>query len=312
MPNVSLNKLTPEEARVIRDKGTEVPFSGEYTDCDAKGLYACRQCDALLFRSSDKFHAGCGWPAFDDAIRGAVKRQPDADGRRVEIVCATCGGHLGHVFGGEGFTPKNTRHCVNSISMRFLPADKVELGRAVFAAGCFWGVEHLFQQAPGVLETTVGYTGGTTEQPTYEQVCSHRTGHAEAVEVRFDPVRTTFERLAKLFFEIHDPTQVNRQGPDRGNQYRSAVFVQDEEQERVARALIDRLRAQGLDVATRLEPAAHFWPAEDYHQDYYERKGSEPYCHLRRTRDWTPLNDGEAAAGPGKADEAARASQTGG
>jgi peptide methionine sulfoxide reductase msrA/msrB len=219
-------KLTPEEARVIVKKETEPPFVGRFDKFDKAGTYTCRRCGTALYRSDDKFDAGCGWPSFDAEIPGAVKRVMDADGRRTEILCVHCGAHLGHVFTGERLTAKDTRHCVNSISMEFvLQADLTnQFPRAVFAGGCFWGVEYFLQQATGVVQTAVGYTGGHTERPTYEEVCSHKTGHAEAIEVMFDPRQTSFEKLARLFFEIHDPTQVDGQGPDLGDQYRSAIF----------------------------------------------------------------------------------------
>ena len=278
------NELSAEEERVLVGKGTERPFSGKYTDFDEAGVYVCRRCGAMLYRSESKFKSGCGWPSFDDEIEGAVERIPDADGRRTEIVCATCKGHLGHVFLGEGLTEKNTRHCVNSVSMEFVPEDKVVYGRAVFAGGCFWGVEYWLHQIPGVLETLVGYTGGETEKPTYREVCGHGTGHAEAVEVVYDPVRVDYETLARAFFEVHDPTQLNRQGPDVGDQYRSAVFYETEEQRLVAERLIRILEGKGYDVKTSLEPAGVFWPAEGYHQDYYENKGGTPYCHMPQKR----------------------------
>ena len=279
--------LTPEDARVILHKGTERAFTGKYTDHFEAGTYECRACGAPLYRSADKFHSGCGWPAFDDEIPGAVRRLPDADGRRTEIVCAACGGHLGHVFEGEGLTPKNVRHCVNSISLRFhaaAPPSPAAGGRAIFSGGCFWGVEYHFEKVPGVLSVVSGYTGGHLDHPTYRDVCGHGTGHAEAVEVRFDPSVVDYETLAKLFFEIHDPTQVDRQGPDIGPQYRSEIFYLDEEQKAVAEKLIARLEAKGMRVATKVTPAGTFWPAEEYHQDYYEKKGSEPYCHARVKR----------------------------
>jgi len=278
-----LRALTPEEERVIVRKGTERPFSGKYYRFDEKGTYVCKRCGAPLYRSDDKFDAGCGWPSFDDEIPGAVKRVPDADGERTEIVCAACGAHLGHVFVGERLTDKDTRHCVNSISMDFVPApaaaktEKTE--KAVFAGGCFWGVEYHFQKAPGVLSTRVGYTGGRKANPTYEEVCAGTTGHVEALEVTFDPGKTSFDALARLFFEVHDPTQKNGQGPDIGEQYLSVVFYRNEDQKQTAEKLVAILRGKGLAVATRILPAAEFWPAEEYHQRYYERKGALPYCH---------------------------------
>ena len=271
--------LSAEERRIILDRGTERPFSGKYWNHFEAGAYACRQCGALLYLSDSKFESDCGWPSFDSQIPGAVRRRPDADGQRTEILCATCGGHLGHVFTGERLTEKNVRHCVNSTSLVFIPEADRAIGRALFAGGCFWGIEHAFQQAPGVLAVTSGYTGGRTENPTYEEVCTGRTGHAEAVEVRFDPKRITYEDLARLFFEIHDPTEVNRQGPDVGTQYRSAVFYLDEEQRRTAETLVAELKANGYAVATEIAPATTFWPAEAYHQDYFEKHPERAVCH---------------------------------
>jgi peptide methionine sulfoxide reductase msrA/msrB len=272
--------LTPEEEQVIVHKGTERPFTGKFYDYREKGTYICKRCSARLYESTAKFDAGCGWPSFDQELPGAVKRQKDADGYRVEILCANCGAHLGHVFEGEGFTDRNTRHCVNSISMEFIPEGQADLtGTAIFAGGCFWGVEYYMQKQPGVLSVTSGYTGGHKDNPSYEEVCSGKTGHYEAVEVIFDPGRITFEEVARLFFEIHDPTQWNHQGPDRGEQYRSAVFYQDETQKQVTEKLIGLLKEKGYAVVTEVRPAKTFWKAENYHQDYYEHKGSTPYCH---------------------------------
>lgn len=276
--NRPVNELTPEEEQVILHGDTERPWTGRFVSHKADGYYTCRHCDAALFRSDDKFDSHCGWPSFDLSLPGAVKRRPDPDGMRTEIVCAACGGHLGHVFEGEGFTPRNTRHCVNSISMDFIPAKRIQ--SAVFAAGCFWGVEYHLQRLPGVLETTVGYSGGDRKNPTYHQVCTTDSGHAEAVEVRFDPEKISYETLVKRFFELHDPTQVDRQGPDVGRQYRSEIFYRDDEQKKVAETLIAYLKEKGMDVATRLTPLKTFWKAEDYHQDYYNRGGGTPYCHV--------------------------------
>ena len=275
-------KLTPQEERVIVRKGTEPPFSGKYNDHFEKGVYTCKRCGTELFQSSSKFKSHCGWPTFDDQIEGAVKWQPDADGARTEIICANCGGHLGHVFQGEGYTPKNTGYCVNSISMTFVPADGPKTESAIFASGCFWGTEYHLQRAPGVISTTVGYIGGHVENPTYKQVCTDRTGHAEAVEVIYDPTKTGYEQLARLFFETHDFTQLNRQGPDVGKQYRSAIFYLNKQQKEIATRLVEILRKKGYDVKTEITPAGRFWPAEGYHQDYYMKKGTTPYCHVYR------------------------------
>ena len=290
-----MNPLTPQEERVIVHKGTEAPFTGEYYSFHGKGTYVCKRCDAPLYRSDAKFDSGCGWPSFDDEIPGAVKRSLDADGSRTEITCAKCGAHLGHVFLGEGLTLKNTRHCVNSISLKFVPDPAAPVAAAVpqvppvpqtaiFAGGCFWGVEYYFQKAKGVISTQVGYIGGHTQNPTYKQVCSGTTGHAEAIRVTYDPSQVSYEDMAKLFFEIHDPTQVNRQGPDVGLQYRSAVFYQNEAEKATAEKLIGILRAKGLNVVTEVTPAGVFWPAEDYHQQYYEKEGQSPYCHVYTRR----------------------------
>ncbi len=284
---MKFNLLNTEEQRVILQKGTEHPFTGKYENFEGEGTYLCKRCNTPLFRSTDKFDAHCGWPSFDDEIPGAILRKKDADGHRTEILCANCGAHLGHVFLNEGFTEKNTRHCVNSISLNFIPVEmnkKIKLERAIFAGGCFWGTEHYFKQAKGVVSTTVGYTGGSIKNPTYEQVCSHTTGHAEAVEVYFNPDETSFEELAKLFFEIHDPTQINRQGPDIGDQYRSEIFYVSLEQKEIAEKLIDILKKKGLKVATKLTQLSEFYPAENYHQDYYQKKGGSPYCHFRVKR----------------------------
>jgi len=279
--NTNYNPLTPEEAAVILNKETERAFTGKYTDFTGKGTYVCKQCNAPLYRSADKFKSDCGWPSFDDEIPGAVKRIPDIDGMRTEIVCANCGAHLGHVFLGEGFTAKDTRHCVNSISLIFIPADpqKAATDTAIFAGGCFWGVEYFMDKVPGVISTEVGYIGGRGDKPTYEEVSSHKTGYAEAVRIIFDPKKTNYENVAKLFFEIHDPTQLNRQGPDIGDQYRSAVFYLNMEQKSTAEKLVGVLRIKGFDVATIIVPATKFWKAEEYHQQYYAKENGTPYCH---------------------------------
>lgn len=273
--------LSSEAKRVIEGCGTEPAFSGKWLAHKEAGTYTCARCGAPLFPSDTKFDSRSGWPSFDDHLPGSVSEIPDADGSRVEIRCKRCDGHLGHVFRGERFTSADTRHCVNSVSLGFEDGPREE---AFFAGGCFWGVEHLLESVPGVLSAESGYMGGHHRSPTYRDVITGATGHAETVRIRFDPSKVTYEELARRFFEIHDPTQVDRQGPDHGNQYRSAVFVTGPDQRRVTRGLVSILEKKGLKIATQIADAEVFWPAEGYHQDYYVRTGKEPYCHARVSR----------------------------
>lgn len=278
--------LSREESRVIDNKGTEYPGTGKYNKFKEKGTYLCKKCGAALYNSSGKFESDCGWPSFDDEIPGAVKRLPDPDGMRTEIQCEACGAHLGHVFTGERLTAKNVRHCVNSVSLDFVPAqvDAGRYGSAIFAGGCFWGVEYFLQKAPGVISVTSGYIGGVVKNPTYKEVCTGNTGHAEAVKVVYDPKKTSYETLLKLFLEIHDPSQVGGQGPDLGDQYRSEIFYMNEEQQKLAAKYLDVLKSKGMKVATAVTKATEFYPAEAYHQDYYFNNGKVPYCHAYTKR----------------------------
>lgn len=153
---------------------------------------------------------------------------------------------------------------------------------ATFAAGCFWGVESSFRRLPGVADVVVGYIGGTADSPTYEQVCSGRTGHAEAVQITFDPSQIAYTQLVDALWKVHDPTTLNRQGPDRGTQYRSAIFTHSEVQSMEAKASLEAAQAQFRDpIVTQIEPAGTFWPAEDYHQRYFEKRGIEGGCHVQ-------------------------------
>jgi len=279
------NKLSTEEEKVIVYKGTETPFSGKYNDFFNKGSYRCKRCNAWLYSSNDKFTSSCGWPSFDDEIKGAIKRQKEIDGIRTEIMCANCGAHLGHVFEGEGVTEKNVRHCVNSISLTFVPEKgKPNIVKAYFAGGCFWGVEYFFEHKEGVISAVSGYMGGTLKNPSYQDVSYGNTGHVEVVEVTYDVKKVSYENLAKFFFEIHDPTQANGQGPDIGQQYLSTIFFNNEEEKMTAYNLIDILKNKGYQVVTKVLPASTFWKAEEYHQNYFNKNKKKPHCHMYTKR----------------------------
>lgn len=280
------NKLTPKEKKVIEEKETEMPFSGKYYKHSEKGVYLCKKCGTKLYKSDDKFDSGCGWPSFDDEIKGAIKKIPDKDGIRTEIICANCNAHLGHIFQGEKITPKNVRHCVNSISLNFKKSEssnkKNNIEVTYFAGGCFWSIEYYFQKQRGVISTKAGYMGGHTKNPTYKEVCRGKTEHTETVKIIFNSSVISFEKLAKDFFEIHDPTQVNRQCPDVGDQYRSAIFYTSDEQKQTAKKLISILEMKGYKITTQLAEAGDFWVAEDYHQKYYSKRNRNKTCATKQ------------------------------
>lgn len=293
--------LDEETYRITQKAGTELAFCGTLLDNKKDGVYSCVVCGLPLFSSEHKFDSGSGWPSFYREFDPEhVARHADnsiAFMPRVEIDCARCGAHLGHVFD-DGPKPTGERHCLNSASLVFtekgedLPEQHtaedttaMQTETAYFAGGCFWGIEHYFEKGEGVLDAVSGYMQGKKLDPTYKEVCYEDTGHAEAVKVVFDPSKISYDELLRAFFVMHDPTQLNRQGPDVGDQYRSGIYYTSDAQREKAKAYIAELTDSGKykkPIVTEVEQAETFWPAEDYHQDYIVKTGRA--CHV--TNPW--------------------------
>jgi peptide methionine sulfoxide reductase msrA/msrB len=298
-------RLTDEQFEILRSKDTERPFCGALLDNKEAGVYTCAGCGLPLFSSDSKFHSGTGWPSFFQPIakENVSERADQSYGMtRTEINCARCDGHLGHVFE-DGPKPTGLRFCLNSASLNFTPSDKLatladpiadqktngraadsgQRATAVFAGGCFWCTEAAFEQVEGVIDVVSGYSGGKKETANYERVCDGDTGHAEVIRVTYDPKRITYDQLLDVFFDAHDPTQLNHQGNDYGTQYRSAIFYADDDQRIAAEVKIQRLTdAKVFDepIVTKLEKLTAFYPAEEYHQDYARNNPNQPYIAM--------------------------------
>ncbi|MDD5108100.1 MAG: bifunctional methionine sulfoxide reductase B/A protein [Candidatus Omnitrophica bacterium] len=274
--------LTPEQYHIMRLKGTEEPFKESclLPPKGKGGIYQCAGCGADLFMYNAKFESQTGWPSFWEPVSQLnirIETDNSLGSQRSEVLCARCDAHLGHVFD-DGPLPTGKRYCINALALKL-----AETEEAAFAAGCFWGTEAVFNQVKGVINVSVGFMGGHTKNPSYEEVSTANTGHAETVRIEYDPGQVSYEKLLDIFWSIHNPTTPNRQGPDIGSQYRSIIFYYTPEQEKASLLSKKKLEKTGGfvgPIVTEIAPAQEFYKAEDYHQNYYQKHGIKPTCHI--------------------------------